>query len=189
MYNLIWVWNYASDIIQASEDVSVGCRWYRSRFGQYVLKTFEMAIWRNMRTTRTELKFSVAWFISIDVQKYFSDPLTCDDRPTYGSATEFYTPTCFCSLLMILAAVGLVIFSFFLTFNQRGELPKETIHVSFAYYQNYAFLYLLATLLVAVGTLQIHNDASCVVFALCKPSIWYNHTNASQTLVSATRFR
>jgi len=147
-----------------------------------------MAIWRNMRTTRTELKFSGAWFILIDVQKYFSDPLTCDDRPTYGSATEFYTPTCFCSLLMILAAVGLVIFSFFLTFNQRGELPKETIHVSFAYYQKYAYTYWLPYLSLLVHCKYIMTRA-VLFFAVCKPSIWYNHTNASQTLVSATRFR
>jgi len=32
MYNLARVWNYAREIIQASKDVSVGCRWYQSRF-------------------------------------------------------------------------------------------------------------------------------------------------------------
>ena len=147
-----------------------------------------MAIWRNMRTTRTELKFSVAWFISIDVQKYFSDPLTCDDRPTYGSATEFYTPNLLLLSPYDFGSGRLSYFQFFLTFNQRGELPKETIHVSFAYCQKYAYTYWLPYLSLLVHCKYIMTRAVLFV-AVCKPSIWYNHTNASQTLVSATRFR
>jgi len=59
------------DVIDTSPDL--GC--------QNVLKTFEMAIWHNRRTTRTELEFSVAGFIFAYVPKYFSGPVTGGDRP------------------------------------------------------------------------------------------------------------
>ena len=48
-------------------------------------KTFEMAIPHERQTTRTELRVSVAGFIFIYVQKYFSGPL--GGIASYGSAT------------------------------------------------------------------------------------------------------
>jgi len=48
---------YAREIIQASKDVAVGCRWYLSRFrGSKCSQNFEMAIRHKRRTTRTELE-------------------------------------------------------------------------------------------------------------------------------------
>jgi len=46
--------------------------------GQNVLKTFEMAIRHNRRTTRPELEreFSLSGFIFTYLQKYFYGPLT-----------------------------------------------------------------------------------------------------------------
>jgi len=58
-----------------SRDVSVGCRWCQSRFKwSNAVKTFEMSIRHNRRTTRTALywELSVTGFIFTYVQKYFS---------------------------------------------------------------------------------------------------------------------
>jgi len=95
MYNLkLRVLNYACEIILTSEDVSVGCCWYQSRFmGSKCPQSLRTgsSTYNEDDTIRIG-EFSVAGFIFTDVQKYFSSgPLRGGDnrshRLRYGSAT------------------------------------------------------------------------------------------------------